>query len=171
MLVIGQVTLLSHSSFINTLNQMNSKSHVSGKLPAFPCLINKLFLPVFIFCSRMKHSDVFTWELSIRPRVFSDNYMTSSSQCILPNLTSSHRFTLNWFDFLSFFFWDLLDINHILKSLLNMLDFPGGSDDKASACNVGDLGSIPGSGRSPGVENGNRLQYSCLENSMDRGAW
>ena len=40
-----------------------------------------------------------------------------------------------------------------------------------SACNVGDLGSIPGSGRSPGEENGNPLQYSCLENLMDRGAW
>ena len=51
------------------------------------------------------------------------------------------------------------------------LGFPGGSDGKASACNVGDPGSIPGSGRSPGEGNGNPLQYSCLENSMDRGAW
>ena len=42
---------------------------------------------------------------------------------------------------------------------------------KASACNAGDLGSIPGSGRSPGEGNGNPLQYSCLENPMDRGAW
>ena len=42
---------------------------------------------------------------------------------------------------------------------------------KASACNVGDPGSIPGSGRSPGEGNGNPLQYSCLENPMDRGAW
>ena len=49
--------------------------------------------------------------------------------------------------------------------------FPGGSDGKESACNVGDLGSIPGSGRSPEEGDGNRLQYSCLENSMDRGAW
>ena len=49
--------------------------------------------------------------------------------------------------------------------------FPGGSDGKASACNVEDPGSIPGSGRSPGEENGNPLQYSCLENSMDEGAW
>ena len=48
--------------------------------------------------------------------------------------------------------------------------FPGGSDSKESACNVGDLGSIPGSGRSPGEGNGNPLQYSCLENSMDEGA-
>ena len=49
--------------------------------------------------------------------------------------------------------------------------FPGGSEVKASACNVGDLGSIPGSGRSPGDGNGNPLQYSCLENPMDGRAW
>ena len=49
--------------------------------------------------------------------------------------------------------------------------FPGGSDCKASACNAGDQGSIPRSGRSPGEGNGNPLQYSCLENSMDGGAW
>ena len=48
--------------------------------------------------------------------------------------------------------------------------FPGGSDSKASACNVGDLGLIPGSGRSSGEGNGNLLQYSCLENPMDGGA-
>ena len=49
--------------------------------------------------------------------------------------------------------------------------FLGDSDGKESACNVGDLGWIPGSGRSPGEGNGCSLQYSCLENSMDRGAW
>ena len=49
--------------------------------------------------------------------------------------------------------------------------FPGGSDGKESACNVGDLGSIPGLGRSPGEGNGYALQYSCLENPMDREAW
>ena len=49
--------------------------------------------------------------------------------------------------------------------------FPGGSGSKASAYNVGDPGSIPGSGRSPGEGNGNPLQYSCLENPMSRGAW
>ena len=51
------------------------------------------------------------------------------------------------------------------------LGFPGGSDGKEYACNAGDLGSVPGLGRSPGEGNGNPLQYSCLENSMDRGAW
>ena len=47
----------------------------------------------------------------------------------------------------------------------------GGLDDKESACNAGDLGLIPGLGRSPGEGDGYPLQYSCLENSMDRGAW
>ena len=51
------------------------------------------------------------------------------------------------------------------------LGFPGGSVVKNSAGNAGDLGLIPGLGRSPGERNGNPLQHSCLENSMDRGVW
>ena len=51
------------------------------------------------------------------------------------------------------------------------LGFPDDSDGKESACNAGDLGLIPGSGRSLGGGHGDPLQYSCLENSMDRGAW
>ena len=51
------------------------------------------------------------------------------------------------------------------------MDFPGGSEGKASIYNVRDLGSIPGLGRSPGEGNGNPLQYSYLENSMDGGVW
>ena len=51
------------------------------------------------------------------------------------------------------------------------LGFSYGSDGKESACNAGDLGSIPGQGDSPGEWNGNPFQYSFLENSMDRGAW
>jgi len=54
---------------------------------------------------------------------------------------------------------------------LASLGFLGGSDGKESACNVGDSGLIPGSGRSPGEGNGNSPQYSYLENSMDGGAW
>ena len=52
-----------------------------------------------------------------------------------------------------------------------MMCFPGASNGKESACNAGDLCSIPGSGRYPGEGNGNPLQYSCLENSMDKGTW
>ena len=51
------------------------------------------------------------------------------------------------------------------------LGFPGDSDGKESACNVGDPGSIPGLGKSPGEGNGNPLQYSCLENPVNRAAW
>ena len=51
------------------------------------------------------------------------------------------------------------------------IGFPCGLDSKESNCNAGDLGLIPGLGRSPGEGNGNPLQYCCLENSMDEGAW
>ena len=54
---------------------------------------------------------------------------------------------------------------------MKILGFTGGSEAKASASNAGDLGWIPGSGKSPGEGNGNPLQYSCLENSIDGGAW
>ena len=56
-------------------------------------------------------------------------------------------------------------------SLPNKLGFPGGSDGKASACNMGGPGSNPELERSPGEVNGNPLQCSCLENPMDRGTW
>ena len=65
--------------------------------------------------------------------------------------------------------------NHLkldnLHAIKNILGFPSGSNGEASACNAGDLGSVPGLGRSPGEGNGNSLQYSCLEKSMDGGAW
>ena len=64
----------------------------------------------------------------------------------------------------------MLQEGEIVSSILAK-KLPGGSVGKESACNVGDLGSIPGSGRSPEEGNGNPLWYSCLENSMDKGAW
>jgi len=54
---------------------------------------------------------------------------------------------------------------------MNFEGFSGGSDGKESTCNAGDLDSIPGFGRCPGERNGYPLQYSCLKNPMDRGAW
>ena len=54
---------------------------------------------------------------------------------------------------------------------MKVMGFPGGSEGKESAHNAGDLGLIPGWGRSPGEADGYPLQYSCLEDSMDRGAW
>ena len=58
-----------------------------------------------------------------------------------------------------------------INNLRNANDFPGGSDGKESAYNVGDPGSIPGLGRSPGEGSGNPFQYSCLENPKDGEAW
>jgi len=60
---------------------------------------------------------------------------------------------------------------NFFKKRVMDLGFPGGSEVKASSRNAGGLGSIPGSGRSPGEGNGNPLQYSCLENPMTGGAW
>ena len=70
-----------------------------------------------------------------------------------------------------FFFFYLLEVVVEWAVTNSPQGFPGGSDDKASARNEGDLGSIPKLGRSPGEGNGNPFQYSCLENSMDGGAW
>ena len=61
--------------------------------------------------------------------------------------------------------------NVLINEVSSVTSFPGSSNTKVSAYNAGDPGSIPGSGRSPGEGNGNPLQYSCLENPMDRGAW
>ena len=67
----------------------------------------------------------------------------------------------------------LKTINHKRNTRVYFLypGFPGGSDSRDSACNAGDLGSIPGSWRCPGGGHGNPLQSSCLENPMDRGVW
>ena len=62
------------------------------------------------------------------------------------------------------------NIKSEMKHILEAMSFPAGSDGKASACNAGDPGSIPGLGRCPGERNGNPLQHSCLENPMDGGA-
>ena len=71
-------------------------------------------------------------------------------------------FVISFFQFL---------LNRFLFQALGKDGFPSGSDSKESACNAGNPGSIPGSGRSPREGNGNPLQYSFLDNTMDRGAW
>ena len=94
-------------------------------------------------------------------------------------MTAVYSSLLNWFLFISR--WChiiLMRKNHcslwvrLIRCLLSCSgdSFPGGSEDKVSACNAGDLGSICGLGRSPGEGTGNPLQYSCLENPTDRGA-
>ena len=65
----------------------------------------------------------------------------------------------------------LSDFQYLQSGHVSSKGFPGGSEGKASACNVEDLGSIPRLGRSPGEGNGNPLQYTFLENAMDGRAW
>ena len=92
---------------------------------------------------------------------------------------------IHYLSTISFYFWNYNSSPTFLRSCPNwntgilsfpinqspFRTFPGGSDGKGSACNEGDLGSIPGLGRSPEEGNANSLQYSCLENSMGRGVW
>ena len=65
----------------------------------------------------------------------------------------------------------IYSVERMIRQLKGYRSFPGGSDGKASAYNVGDRGLIPGLGRSPGEGNGNPFQYSCLENPMDGRVW
>ena len=105
------------------------------------------------------------------------------------------RCTVKWFSYTDLCIFQILVVAQLVKNHLQcrrpwfdfwvgkipwrrnrlptpvFLGFPGGSDHKESSCNAGDLGPIPGLGRSSGEGNGNPLQYSCLENSMNRGAW
>ena len=67
--------------------------------------------------------------------------------------------------------WDIVMCRHSLIKYSCLGEVAGGLAGKESACSAGDLRSIPGLGRSPGEGNGNPLKYSCLDNSMDRGAW
>ena len=82
-------------------------------------------------------------------------------------------FRIFWFNFSFREYVFVLNNFFLVLTLFSsvLTDFPGGSDGKASAYNAGDLGLIPGLGRSPGEGNDNSLQHSCLENPMDRGAW
>ena len=82
----------------------------------------------------------------------------------------SHIYVCNFFQKLEqvWFHWKAV---YLLICITFAIDFPGGSNGKKSACSTGDPDSIPELGRSPGEGNGYPLQYSCLENSLDRGAW
>ena len=107
---------------------------------------------------------IITWEAL--PFVYSSLYLQRTNAGVLlglglgPNLLGSALNPSHWGSCL-----------HPLLFSRLLMGFPGGSEVKASASNAGGLGSIPGSGRSPGEGDGNPLQYSCLENPMDGGAW
>ena len=88
---------------------------------------------------------------------------------------SNFSISLSTLVIVGFYFWHARIYDVVSRCAFDLKfpnnDFPGGSDSKTSVYNVGDLSSIPGSGRFSGGGNGNPLQYSCLENPMDRGAW
>ena len=101
---------------------------------------------------------------------------TLNYSCIAQSFNLHNDLSLSFFFFLvekcsTICIFHPFKIFHSNYHLLSFMGFPGGSEDKASACNAGDPGSIPGLGRSPGEGNGNPLQYSCQENPVDRGAW
>ena len=97
-------------------------------------------------------------QLSVPTGQFTFSNMVSMSHTVCTNCLASSLTSITISDFIQ----ALPCING---------GFPGGSNGKESACNAGDPGSVPGLGSSLGERNGNPLQYSCLENSMDRGAW
>jgi len=82
-----------------------------------------------------------------------------------------HKGSLKWKNFEWFVLFKNFPQITMIVIYLAQRGFPGRSDGKEFSCNPGDLGSILGAGRSPGEGNGYPLQYSCLESSMDRGAW
>ena len=98
-----------------------------------------------------------------------NNHLTGHLAAILSHSFST--WTLTPFSFSSFL--SCMELFPSWRTLhgSSCLGFPGGSNCKESTCNAGDMGSIPGSGISPAEGNGYPLQYSCLENPMDRGAW
>ena len=103
-------------------------------------------------------TNAFSWQNSVS--------LCSTSFCSpRPNLPVNSIYPLN-----SYFYISTPNDEQNIFILVLVLDFPGDSDGKAYAYNAGDPGSIPGLGRSSGEGNGNPLQYSCLDNPMDRGA-
>ena len=108
------------------------------------------------------HCCVFIWGIYTTR---STNQSTSVLENSLEKATGWCVQKAQWSNALGFYFKDSY------AALLTSQDFPGSSVSKESPCSAGDPGSIPGWGRSHGEGNGNPLQYSCLENPMDRGAW
>ena len=100
---------------------------------------------------------VCAWAFCHRVPVETDSFLVSSYEGNDPMGSECH---------LCFYLFTLYFLKHF-----TYLGFPGGSNGKESACSAGDPGSVSGSARSPGEGNGNPLQYSCLENAMEGGAW
>ena len=90
---------------------------------------------------------------------------------LVVNVEAKHHLKLSISCKMKYMFLNMTKFTRTTKNICTWVCFSGGSESKESACNAGDLGLIPGLGRSPGEGNGYPLQCSGLENSMDRGAW
>ena len=108
------------------------------------------------------HSSTIAWKIPWTEEL--GRLQSMGSQRVGHDCATSLRFT--WRSVFTWLVAQILTLPH-----RGIKDSPGGSDGKASVYNAGDPGSVPGLGRSPGEGNGNPLQYYCLENPMDRGAW
>ena len=137
--------------------------------PGFPSLgqenpLKEGMAPTAVFLPGKSHEKRSPEDCS--PWVHKESHMTEWLTLSLFRLVSFSCRTLAFWKWITNITWAIF-----ILTMTKYMDFPGGSDDKASAYNAGDQGSIPGSGRSPGEGNGNPLQYSCLQNSMGREAW
>ena len=150
------------------------------------CLTNLFDHTVSFLCGCIQHSSTprrwFQKSVSARPMMSFELWKLPKRGFVLMPLFSVPG-SRNWESMLSHSWshsknmWCALTMPHSVLQIHNHLllyrpwGFPGSSAGKKSACNVGDLGLIPGLGRSPGEGQDNPLQYSCLENPMNRGAW
>ena len=138
--------------------------------------ISRLFLPlslgnnkfVFYICDSICILEICSFLPFFRFHIQATSYAVSLSDISLSMTVSDPCLLLQITLFCSFF---LIIGWAIFHCIYGLQDFPGGSDGKAAVCNMGDPGSIPGLGRSPGEGNDNALQYYCLENPTDGGAW
>ena len=107
--------------------------------------------------------------------VMPSNHLILYHRFLLPSIrvcSNESVLHIRWPDYWSFSISPSSEYSGLIfVDLYKIEGFPGGAEGKASACKAGDLGSIPGLGRSSGEGNGNPLYYSCLENPLDRGAW
>ena len=129
----------------------------------------------FFFTSHITDLDplpFFSWSIQLKTQQF---YLFKETAFSLTDLSYFYLVSISFSSVVFMILFLPLTLGFVCCSFYSSfrckVGFPGSSDSKASACNAGDLGLSPGSGRSPGEGNGNPLQYSCLENSMDGGVW
>ena len=159
MQVISVYWFLYPESLLNSLISFSSFLILSlGFLCTVSCHLQTVRALLLLFWSRFLLFLFLLWIAVARTsRTMLNNRGERGHPCLVPDLRG------NAFSF--------SPLRIMFFAGLSYMAFTGGSDGKASVCNAGDLGLIPGSGRSPGEGNGSPLQYSCLENPMDRGVW